>query len=377
MEPLIPNKATFLSKPTRVSRLYPILTVILMVASSGLTYWWQISRITADSLIRERDQEIALLNAQVDSLREQQTKDQQTLATQSAELQTKTEQLAAIETELNSRQKELSEAQDQLKQQQNQLSSNATELEKLRSRPPLFSFQNTSSLPDAASKQEDIKQIVTDAYDYIRDLYGNPYLLNQITISFVDSLSIAGSAGEITIENGPEGISITIKLKDFNKNKFQDVNTLIHEIIHGFHGIAVFESSAFEEGIAVAATDAVMERMINDGKLPKYPYLYVTIGETTYSQWNSTLDVPKDSESFYSHPDVAKIYQMAGYAWRQLYQEDANFFKRLNERYYKDVQEGKKASDSLVKQHIVNFVPSVDGTPTAVWLSHQTAFNPN
>ena len=44
----------------------------------------------------------------------------------------------------------------------------------------------------------------------------------------------------------------------FDENSFEDVNTIIHEIMHGFHGVAVFESSAFEEGMTVAATDAVM-----------------------------------------------------------------------------------------------------------------------
>lgn len=376
MQSLIPDKSTFLSRPTRVSRLYPALTVALMVASSGLTYWWQVGKITAETAIQERDMRISALASQVNSLTEQREQDQAVLAAQEAEIRSTTERLGAIEAELNTKQKELAEAQNRLKSQESQLSNNAAELAKLRSRPPLFNFHNDSSLPDAAAKQEHIKEVVTNAYDYIQELYGAPYLLNQVTISFVDSLSIANSAGEIIIENGRNGISITIRLKDFDKNRFQDVNTIIHEIIHGFHGIAVLESSALEEGMAVAATDAVMERMIADGKLPQYSHLYITVSPSTYQTWNQTITVPASSNAFYSHPKIAQIYQMAGYAWRELYRIDANFFKRLNERYYKKVQAGQQPTDAMIKAEIANIIPSVGGQPTAQYLSEQAVFNP-
>jgi hypothetical protein len=354
-----------------------------MLVGSGALYRWQLTRVNADATVQARDRSIASLELEVASLKTQQSLDQSELKDKREALAAATAKLSTIESDLSlktaaliEKERSLAEAQNKLKQQESQLSSNSSELQKLRDRPPLFSFQNQSSQTNLEQQQAELKEVVTNAYDYIQELYGKPYLLNQITITFVDSFSIPGASGEISIENGPGGISIDIHLKSFNKNSFQDVNTIIHEVIHGFHGVGVLEASALEEGIAVAATDAVMERMIADGKLPSFSNLYLVISNSQYTTWNNSLTIHEDASAFYSNPDISKIYQLVGKAWMNFYREDGLFFKKFNDAYYPSVQAGETASTSLVKAKIASVVSSVQGVPIATYLSQNSAFNP-
>lgn len=371
----LPNNE-FFRPPTRVSRFYPLFSLILLLAGSGTIYTWQLTQINADVAVQTRDKEIVRLNGQVTTLTEQQTKDQSTLAVQGKQLQETTSRLTEIEQQLTQKQQALIEAEAKLAQQENQLSSNATELQQLRDRPPLFSFQNKSNLADATEKQAQIKELVTSAYSYLQDLYGKPYLLNQITITFVNEFSIAGSAGEIIIENSSKGISIDIHLKDFDVTSFQDNNTLIHEIAHSYHGIAVFDDSALEEGIAVAVTDAVMERMIMDNKLPQFPSLYLSLSEAQYNHYNENFLVKAGNTDFYQSENISKIYQLLGKAWFNLYREDPQFFKKFNESYYKEVQLGVNATQAMVRKNIAAVIKEVNTIPIGTYLAENQAFNP-
>jgi hypothetical protein len=373
----------FLALPTRVSRLYPVFALILLIANGLLLHSWQQVQINLDSLQSTVDIREASLKKQVEILTADRNQYQQQLTQQKAkaeemvvQLQALEKQLAEKSDQLNAKEAQLKTTQDQVSRQEAQLSKNASELEQLRKRPPLFSFQNQSSLPDYETKQTDVRNLINSAYDYIVELYGKPYLLHSITITFVDSFSIPGSAGEIVLESGPQGLKIDIRLKDFDKNSFQDVNTVLHEIIHGFHGIAVFDTAALEEGITVAATDAVMRRMIADGKLRSFSRLYLAITEEQYSEWNRTLTVYQDADVFYRDTNVSKVYQIIGKAWYRFYEEDRTFFKRFNDLYYPQIQRGKPGDDALVLDTIRGTLTSVKGIPINTYLEGQRAFHP-
>jgi hypothetical protein len=384
MDPLIPTRETFLAKPKRVSRIWPLLTVIALLSCSTLYYYWQFSQITSGVAIEERDQQIQALRNQVTTLTTQQQNDAATiqrtnekLTSVNLELESNQKKLDAKQAEFEQVSKQLSEIQGKLTAQQQQLSTSATELERLRNRPPLFSFKADANVENLEQKQQDVKEIITNAYDAIQEIYGAPYALNQITISFVSSLSISSAAGEIQISNGPQGISITIRLKDFDKNNFQDVNTIIHETIHGFHGIAVLESSAFEEGMTIAATDAVMQELTKRGVIPDYGRLYISMSANSYARANSELTVKANNDQFYADPSIARIYQMIGYAWYQLYRTDVGVFKKINNAYYARAQRGEKITDAMITGIIKETVPTVNGLPIATFLAEQRAFNPS
>ena len=367
---------TPLPLPTRVSRVYPILTLVFLLTSSSFLYAWQHTRIELEHLpnIEQRNQE---LEKQVESMALAQKEDQATLAAQKKEITDTAAKLADLQKQLQDSNDQLASKEKQISDQQSQLTSNASELASLRSRPPLFSFQNQSTLADVQTKQDDVKAVVSDAYSYIEQIYGEPYLLNSVTIDFVDALSIAGSSGETIISNGPKGLSITIRLKDFDKNSFQDINTVIHEMIHGFHGLAVFQSSALEEGITVAATDAVMTKMMAAGKIPPFTHLYLTTTPTTYSLWNQSLNVYADNNAFYSDTNVSEVYQLIGTAWYKLYQQDNQFFKNLNAQYYPQIQQGKNATTGLVLNSIRAVISNVGGESINTYLAENRAFAPN
>lgn len=374
----------FFALPTRVSRLYPLLALGFMLSSGALAYTWQNTQISSDSTATKQDQEINTLKAQVDLLQSLQKSDQSTLKIQKQKIDASTLQLQALQNEMKAKADDLAQkatqlkqAQDQLKNQQDQLSKNADELEKLRTRPPLFNFKNESRIADVDQKIAEVKDVLTKAFPYITDMVGAPYALNSIGITFVDNFSIAGSSGEIVIENGPNGININIHLKDFDSAKFDDDNTIIHETVHGVAGVAVLEDAPMEEGRTVAVTDAVMERMIQDGKLPGFSPLYLTINDAQYNEWNQTLQVYKDSTSFYTDSNVSKVYQLIGTAWMRLYRQDPLFFKKLSDAYYPKVQHGLTPDTPLIKDIIRGIIPSVNGVAIDTYLANNRAFNPN
>jgi hypothetical protein len=374
---------TWLAFPTRVSRLYPVFSLILFLLSGVLFYSWQKAEINYETLADTVAYREANLRAQVTALTQDRDKNQLLLSQQQAKIADATSSLQklqaeyqSVQTQFAAAQAQLKAAKDQVKQQEAQLATNAAELEQLRKRPPLFSFQNQSSLADINSKEADVKALITNAYDYIVSIYGQPYLINSITITFVDSFSISSSSGEIIIENSNKGINIDIHLKDFDKTNFQDVNTVIHEIIHAFHGVAVFESSALEEGITVAATDAVMSKMMADGKITHFSHLYLTIDANTYTDWNKTLSVYADNDKFYADSNVSKVYQLIGTAWYKMYTQDNAFFKNLNANYYPLVQRGQTPNTTLIKNSIKAVLSQVANVPISTYLSDNKAFNP-
>lgn len=366
----------FLSYPNRISRLYPVFAMFFALTTALFYYAWQRTQIELIRVARFAEQQ-EQMQKQIENLLFEQKNDKAQLKTQEEKIASATVALAKVEKDLNEKNSALQKAQDQLKNQEAQLSLNASELERLRTRPPLFSFQNQSTLSDIEQKKTDIKQLITDAYSYIEELYGMPYLLNSITITFVDSFTIAGSAGEIVIENSNRGINIDIHLKNFDKNSFQDINTVIHEIIHGFHGMAVFETSALEEGITVAMADAVMERMMKDGKIPSFSHLYLSATESQYQLWQDTVPIYSNNDQFYSSPSVAKAYQVVGTAWYRFYQEDPEFFKKFNASYYPFIQKGNNPDDGLVLDTIRKTIKTVKGESIDTYLSTNKAFNPS
>ena len=368
--------------PTKVSRFYPLFSLALLIVTSVLFYSWQKTIILYTNLEKNVDQREATLKEQVKSLSADKDANQEKIKKQEEAIDQFNLKLSELEKDfqiksdqLTAKESLLKQAQTQIDNQNAQLSKNSSELEQLRNRPPLFSFQNSSSLSNIEEKESYVKTVITNAYPYIQDLYGKPYLLNSITITFVDQFEIAGSAGEIIIKNSSKGIDINIHLKDFDPNDFQDCNTVIHEVIHGFHGVTVF-NSPLEEGITIAATDAVMKKMIADGKLPKFANLYVIIDDNTYQKWNNAYKIYNDDNSFYNDPNIARIYQVIGKAWYNFYEADPNIFKTINEKYYQKMQSGQKMDNLMILDILKSSITSVDGVPINTYITNNSAFNP-
>lgn len=353
-----------------------------LLANGGLFWAWRNERQQLTTSLQSSQQQLSLSGRQNRRLAKENSAVKSDLTEKDAELASKIKELATKEDELTTlikqledkkkevdlkqkeveaKQKELADAQKQLNDQKSQLETNAAELAKLRNRPPLFSFQNKSSkLSDIEAKKSAVRRIVTDSYDVIQELYGKPYLLHSVTISFVDQFSNAKASGEIVITNSDKGLDLEIRLKDFDETKFSDINTVIHEVVHSFHGLAVLEPTAFEEGIAVAITDAVMKRLTDEGKIPRFSSLYIQLSEAEYQDFQAKLTIPRDSKQFYAAENVAEYYQVLGNAWYKLYEADANFFKTFNELIYAKKSTGVEITEAIVMEAVKTAAPAAN-----------------
>lgn len=365
-----------LALPTRVSRVYPVVSFLLLLTTAFFGYSWQQAKLDLQK-VPDVSQRNALLEKRVGELLTQQKADKTEINAKKAELVAAATKVTQAQADLAAVNLKLSQADARLSNQESQITANAQELEKLRSRPPLFNFEADESVSEAAAKQAEVKSVITAAYDVAKEIYGDPYLLSGITIRFRDSLSIAGSSGETEVTTSSRGVTVTITLRDFATNNFSDVNTLIHEMMHAFHGAAVVDQAYWEEGMTVAVTDAVMRQMTAKGLLPDYGRYYLSSSPEQLSRWNETITIPKDSAEFYSGPDVAKRYQMVGSAWYSLYQVDPLIFKKLNQSYYPSVQKGTFPTDDMVRSALQEVLPTLNGEPLTSYLGRFRAFNPS
>lgn len=352
----------------KIRRVILVLILILSLAGNGFLGWEvfqyqkQISGFKSETTRLTKENLVALKQ----------------LVAKDETLKAKLSELEKKQVELDKLNKNLKEKEDLLKRQESQLQTNSAELERLRSRPPLFSFQNKSSRPNIESDQAQVKEVVEAAYDYIKTVYSDPYLLHSVTITFVDTFDLEGAAGEIVLTNSDQGLSIEIRIKEFDKNNFNHVNTILHEILHSFHGVAAFEEPTIEEGITVAATDEVMRRMTVDGKLPNFGKSFLALSESRYQslQNDASFYIPASYGVFYGSNQTFNYYQFVGRSWEKLAKAgETDFYRRFNESYYAEVRGGKKANLSLAKETIKKLISSVDGVPIETFLSTNKAFN--
>lgn len=376
MEPLLPSKATFLGMPRRPSRLF----IILFIASAVLNAVLLINLGYQESrLMLERQSwrnSLRLSEAQSSTYKQQRDVAQADLDKKNAELADLNKALDDATQRLKNTESELASLTARIKSQESQLAQNSAEIQSLRSRPPLFKFESATSR-DVAVAQNEVKEVVTAAYEIIQAVYGKPYILHQVTIKFVDSLSIPGAVGEIEISNSLQGIAITIKIIDFDKSDAENVDTIVHEIIHAFHGVAALSAPVMEEGITVATTDAVLSQLEQRGVIGNIrPYINLSADQA--ANWNASLGNPPANQSFYSLPKtkVQQYYQLAGWSWQQLALERSDFLSVFNEKLYDRVAQGSSPAPALVRQLVAETVPTVQGRPTAEWLATQVIFNP-
>lgn len=366
-------------KRDRIIRFFVIcLLVGVAVASSG---FFAVKYKFAQDSLTLADESITYLETEREKLLKDFNEAQDTVVQKDQEIQTKNGELEQAKkdlekskTELIEIEKELSKQKAKISNQEAQLTANAAELSDLRDRAPLFSFQNSSGR-NVDGAQKDVEEVVKVAYDEIQSVYSRAYLLHSVTISFVEKLNNPKASGEIKISNGEQGLSIEIKLTDFDKNNFQSVNTVIHEVIHSFHGLATLDPVAYEEGITIAATDKVMQNLADQGKIPKFSNYYIHISDSQYGEYNADggFQVPSDRNGFYGEK-AATYYQVTGYAWRKLASADGNFYRNYNEKFYNKIRNGEKASKELVLSTIRETVSSVDGQSIDDFLNSNKAF---
>lgn len=376
MQPFWPSREEFLGKPRRISRLFVILFIFSATLNGIFAFALGYNELALTRIRTTYDESIA-------STLKQTTRYKQERDDAQASVAAKNEQLANLNRELSEKTKHLTEVESQLtsttaklKTQESQLAANSAELEQLRGRPPLFSFQKSTNR-DVTADEADARTVVTAAYDTIVTVYGEPYILHQIIINFVDQadLSIAGASAQITITNSDQGLTMEVKLPSFDKDSFESVNTIVHEIIHGFHGLAALNAPVMEEGITVAATDVVMNKLYRQGVIP-HGERFITLTTQQAAQLNGSLPRPASTSSFYQSPQVATYYNLAGWSWQQLYETDNQFFTKFNASLYTKTVAGTSLTPAVVRDTIAEIVSTVNGQSITDYMSSQITLNP-
>ena len=376
MQPFWPSKEQFLSKPKRVSRIFVVLFIFSTVMNAVLAFGYGYNQLITNRIRSTYESSVNSALAQTARYKQERDDAQASVAQ-------KNEQLANLNAELSEKTKHLTEVEAQLdatnakiKSQEAQLAANSTELNQLRGRPPLFSFQTTTAR-DVSTDVADVKTVVSAAYDTIAQVYGSPYILHQITINFVDpgDLDIPGASAQITITNSSQGLTMEVKLPTFDKDSYENVNTIVHEIIHGFHGLAALNAPVMEEGITVAATDAVMSKLYTQGIIP-YNQSFVTLTAAQAAQLNTSLPVPSATSSFYQTANVGTYYNLAGWTWEQLYGADAQFFTKFNEALYAKAVAGVSLTPAVVRDIIAQITSTVNGQTVSAFIAQQITLNP-
>ncbi len=360
-------------------KVFIALCIVSLGTNVILGYQWQSERQQLRTMIAGTKNELQLRNVENSQLSEENqdfqtdiARKEQELAKKIAELATKqsalndlSKQLADKKSELDTKIRDLADAKKQVDSQKSQLDANASELSKLRDRPPLFSFQvKSTSIVDVEAKKASVQQIVTDAYELFDQIYPR-YLLNSVTITFVDAFSNPNAAGETVISNSKDGLSIEIRIKDFNKNSFNDINTILHEVAHALRGVATVEPTAWEEGSAVAITDVVMRKLGDADRIPKFSSYYIQLTDTQYEAKQANLSIPRDANAFYSSTKVVDFYQVLGKAWYKLYEQDIDFFKKFNEKLYDRKARGEVINEAMVLDIVRQVLPEASLTGAA------------
>lgn len=324
---------------------------------------------TSQQLNAELTQDKTKLEDEVKAVSVRLAATEQDLAKKLDELKKSQGELKETQTEIAAKKKEIDSLSGKIKNQENQLAANSSELEKLRSRPPLFLVENKSNVSNSDTIIAELKSVVEASFDEIRSLYGEAYLLNQVTVQLVDSLSRPNVAGEITIQNSKEGIKYTIKIKKFSKSSMLDTTTIVHEIVHAFHGIAFVEPVAYEEGAAVAATEEIVSVLVGRGVVPNFSTRYLRISAEREAQLEADPNfvIPASSDAFYGSDQTSDYYQMTGRAWQSLASGDRGFYKRFNEALYAKVRAGVDPRGEVV----LDTIREVKGSIPA-----KKAFNP-
>lgn len=148
-------------------------------------------------------------------------------------------------------------------------------------------------------------------------------------------------------------------------------STLCHEVIHAFRDDAVLGIAAYEEGMTMAATIAVLNR---------FPYDYSdkyhgSSTDVNYELLNLPAAETLDGNILVAPGRALLRYHLAGYAWGKLHLEDASFFSEFNRRYLERfaLDPSVRYSEAELTGIAASIRPTCEGTDFTTWRSGQHA----
>ena len=223
----------------------------------------------------------------------------------------------------------------------------------------------------------------------IKDIFGPPSRNHQVNI-----VNDGFAVGVNTYYNGPNQVSCT-----YVENADGDLDQprlMIHELIHAYRDNVTISSddewhydprlSGFEEGMAEAVAIIVMDEFIE-----QYPNFFN--GTEFKIHWNHARGMPFEWDyDFQNHyqirnrdywsTDIATgshelRYGMGATAFRKMYIEDPDIFKKFNQEYYNRLNaDHTLIPDRNLMLSVFNSITTeVERTPVQTWINQQKIFD--
>ncbi|MBC8135837.1 MAG: hypothetical protein H8F28_08135 [Fibrella sp.] len=234
-------------------------------------------------------------------------------------------------------------------------------------------------------RQRELEAQIAIYYPRIEAIYGKPAVSGEVEIVDVgtfDSSSIP-QVQRLFAFGGYDVANNRILLPTFDSSITSE-QALILNLVHAFHGPAVFQYDAWEQGFARAAASVITRSdTFFDNETARSIFSYLPwydlanqpgLGNPTFfprSQANVQLE-----GVFTGGKMMLTRLSMSGAAWLKAYIENPNFFRQFNEAYYAQFEPG--ASPSLagnvpaLKNIAAPFLSDgVEGLPFEDWYRRQ------
>jgi hypothetical protein len=243
-----------------------------------------------------------------------------------------------------------------------------------------FKFLNfTDGTNETVDETGILKQFIGDttsgAYSRLVSIYGLPYNGGELTI-------IKGAAGT-DYEKGafnPADMSITISAPPVDLNTTDNSLygiTLLHLMLHAFHGTSLIGYDSWEEGMA------------RSGALITYMLMFPDFDPTLTQEYLLPLYDYANQPALQS-PSIfneSVVYMqswrigMAVSAWLKIYAENSvnSVFKDFNSRLYTIVSTDSSCLNNLsrLKGILSGVIPTIEGVSFNTWYDGQYALLPN
>ena len=196
-----------------------------------------------------------------------------------------------------------------------------------------------------------LQAFVADAYPRIEAVYGAPAVSGEVEVVNAGNLETTTISEVQRFSYGVYDVSNNrILLPIFNDPR-GSLQALLLNMIHAFHGPAVFQYDAWEQGFARAAGAVVLRDFARDPELIQKYNFDDPSANTLYSllRFYDLLNQPALSNATFFPPSQADIpingkfsvakmlwarIGMSGAAWLKVYIENQSFFRDFNAAYY-------------------------------------------
>jgi hypothetical protein len=197
-----------------------------------------------------------------------------------------------------------------------------------------------------------LQTFLNDAYPRLEAVYGSPAVSGEVEIV---------NAGNLENSTIPEVKRFAYGVYDVSNNRIllplfvretASLQALLLNVVHAFHGPAVFQYDAWEEGFARAVSCVILRDFVRDPELAQKYAIDDPSANSLFSllRFYDLLNQPALGNSTFFPPSQANLsglngkftvvkmlwarIGMSGAAWLKVYIENPSFFRDFNAAYY-------------------------------------------